>query len=113
MTVRPGNSPQPSGIIPRVRITPVAGGAAGNLTLTGIRDGFDRILSVIHLTLTLTDGTPNVTLLWAMADLTSEFSIAADDTIDNTGGTATTTDLLLVMWYDADWGFETDPGFKE
>lgn len=106
-------TPNPSGIIPRVRLTPVPGGAAGDLTLTGIKDGEDKILSVMHLTLTLAEGTPNTTDAWAIADLTSEFSISADDTINNTGGTATTNDLLLVLWYDADWGFDTDPAFKD
>ena len=42
-----------------------------------------------------------------MADLSSEFSITAADTINNTGGTATTGDLLLVFWYDDDWHDDT------
>lgn len=32
------------------------------------------------------------------ADLTSEFSISADNTIENAGGTATTSDVLLVIY---------------
>lgn len=36
----------------------------------------------------LTDGT----------DVLSEFSVSADGEIDNTGGTATTADTLLVQW---------------
>jgi hypothetical protein len=112
MAVVNNDSPQPSGIIPRMRIGFVPGGAAGNFTVTGIRDGFDRIISVLHLTLTLSEGAPNTTNAWSIADLTSEFSITASDTINNGGGTATTNDLLMVIWYDADWGEQSDPGFR-
>ncbi len=95
----------PSGIIPRVRFYLIDGGAAGNHTLTGIKsDGNDKLISVWAINLTLTEATPNTTLAWTPVDLTSEFSITAADTINNTGGTATTGDLLVVFWYDHDWG---------
>ena len=63
--------------------TTAAGGAAGDITVTGIA-ATDRLVSVINLA----DG----------LDLTSEFSITAADTINNTGGSATTGDRLLVTW---------------
>ena len=63
----------------------VAGGAAGALTATGVEVG-DQLLGVINLT----DGT----------DVLSEFSISDTDEIDNTGGTATTSDKLLVVFND-------------
>lgn len=65
--------------------TVAAGGAAGDITVTGIAVG-DQLISVVNLT----DGT----------DVTSEFSITAADTINNTGGTATTGDVLLVLYND-------------
>jgi hypothetical protein len=70
-------------VLPAPAQTVVAGGAAGDITVTGITTS-DRLVSVINLT----DG----------ADLTSEFSITAADTINNAGGTATTGDDLLVVW---------------
>lgn len=63
----------------------IAGGGAGNHTVTGIKAG-DELVSVLHNTA----GT--------LADLSSEFSVAADDTINNTGGTVTTGDQLWVTW---------------
>lgn len=63
----------------------VAGAAAGDVTVTGIKAG-DELVSVLHNTA----GT--------LADLTSEFSVTADDTINNDGGTATTGDQLWVTW---------------
>lgn len=70
-----------------LKVTLVAGGSAGNITVTGIAVG-DEIVSVIHNTA----GT--------LADLTDEFSITAANTINNAGGTATTSDQLLVIWAD-------------
>lgn len=63
--------------------TVIAGGAAGNHTVTGILTT-DILLAVIDLT--------------TEADLTSEFTITATDTINNGGGTDTTGDNLLVLW---------------
>lgn len=62
----------------------VAGGAAGDLTVTGIKLG-DKLLHVID-----TEA--------AGADLVSEFAITADDTINNVGGTDTTGMDLRVEW---------------
>ncbi len=83
-----------------LRVSLVTGGAAGPLTLTGIKAPTgkdfagrgDQLIAVIE-----SNGTTGL-----LTDLTSEFSISADDTIDNTGGTATTADTLLVIWNDQD-----------
>jgi adhesin HecA-like repeat protein len=71
----------------------VTGGAAGALTLTGIATD-DTLVGVILLVGAGTDVTD-------ATDLTSEFSITAADTIDNTAGTATTGGKLLVTYVDA------------
>lgn len=67
-----------------IRTREIAGGAAGNLTVTGIKLG-DKLLVVVD-----TEA--------ASANLASEFTITADDTINNTGGTDTTSKDLLVVW---------------
>lgn len=75
-----------------IKVTLVAGGAAGNFTVTGIATG-DALISV---------------LLWAGAgtavtdvtDLTAQFTITAANTINNTGGTASTDGKLLIVWQD-------------
>lgn len=64
----------------------VSGAVAGAVTVTGITTD-DALLKVINLD----DG----------ADLTSEFAISDADEIDNTGGTDTDTDLLLVVYRNA------------
>ncbi len=68
----------------------VAGGAAGNITVTGIKttDTLAAVLRLVGAATTMT----NIT------DLTSEFTITALNTINNTAGTATTADKLLVLW---------------
>jgi hypothetical protein len=76
------------------------GGAAGDHTLTGISLD-DKIIAITHLQ-------TNAGAFDAAADLTSEFSITAANTINNGGGTATADDLLVVQWYDADWGFTSN-----
>jgi|GEM_PF-6886331 len=72
-----------------LKATVVAGAAAGNVTVTGIAAD-DTLIAVLHL-----DMGGN-----AETDLTSEFSITAANTINNTGGTATTNDTLLVLYFD-------------
>ena len=66
----------------------VIGGAAGDITVTGIKTT-DTLLAVEAITFTA--GVPT-----AVQGLTSEFTITADDTINNTGGTSTVGMLLLV-----------------
>lgn len=68
----------------QIRTRGVAGGAAGNLTVTGIKVG-DKLIAVVD-----TEA--------AGANLASEFSITAADTVNNTGGTDTTGKDLLFVW---------------
>lgn len=103
----------PTGIIPRVRTSYAPGGAAGAHTVTGISENEDRLISVIAITFTLTEGAPNTVDSFQVDDLTDEFTISADDTIDNTGGTDTTGNLLVVVWNDHDWGEQTDAAWQE
>jgi hypothetical protein len=63
----------------------VNGAVAGNLTVTGIQKN-DQLVIVQDLS-----GT-------APANLSSEFTVTADNTINNTGGTSTSGHLVLVMW---------------
>lgn len=88
----------PTGIVTRERISFLAGAAAGNVTLTGIRVNQDFIKSVTSVVLATGAGT----------DLTSEFNITADNTINNTGGTSSAGAQLVVVWYDADYGEKTN-----
>lgn len=71
----------------------IAGGVAGNHTAPGIAVG-DDIVKVYHISTAASIAT--------MADLTSEFTITAANTIQNDveEGTDTTNDLLLVFWND-------------
>ena len=68
----------------------IAGGSAGNHTLTGIKVG-DVLNGVIYVP---SDGT-NLT---AVSDLGSEFTILDDDVIENAGHTDTTGGYLIVSW---------------
>lgn len=77
-----------------IKFAIITGGAAGAHTVTGIAVG-DQLLSVIHL---IGSGTA----LTGGEDLTSEFTITAADTIDNTGGTASTNGKLIVIYNDQD-----------
>lgn len=70
----------------------VAGAVAGNLTVTGIKLG-DRLILVQDLTA----GSPN---------LVAEFTITADNTINNTAGTSTNGHTVLVMW-EKRYGFRS------
>ncbi len=73
----------------RGKIAVVAGGAAGAHTVTGIKLG-DVITGVLHFT--------TAAAIATVADLTSEFDIAADDAVDNTGGTSTSNDQLVIFY---------------
>lgn len=77
----------------------IAGGAAGNLTVTGIKTT-DKLLYVGGFT--LAEGVPNT--FTALGDLTSQFSITAADTINNTGGTSSAAGVLLVEYVSHDAG---------
>lgn len=75
-----------------IKMAVVAGGAAGNFTVTGIATA-DALIGVLHVAGAGTDVTD-------IADLTSEFSIPAANTINNAGGTASTGGKLLVFYQD-------------
>lgn len=78
---------------PGLKFKFVAGAAAGNITVTGVKPGM-RLVAVIFFG--LTEGVPNT--FSGIADLTSEFSITANDTINNAGGTSSAAKLGLVVW---------------
>tara|TARA_R110002051_G_scaffold313031_1_gene388686 strand:+ start:1540 stop:2091 length:552 start_codon:yes stop_codon:yes gene_type:complete len=67
----------------------ISGGGAGDHTVTGISIG-DELIYVYEQ-----NGTSGL-----ITDLTSEFSITKSDTINNTGGTSTSGDKLLVLYLD-------------
>jgi len=72
------------------KVTLKAGAAAGDIAVTGIAVG-DELVSVIRIV----DGADATVL----SDITSEFTIAAGK-INNTAGTNTTGNQLLVFWND-------------
>lgn len=78
-----------------LRQTVITGGAAGDHTVTGIKSE-DVLKAVNHL---VGDGTQ---LTGAVNDLTDEFSISGDDTINNDAGTDTTNGVLIVTYIAAD-----------
>ena len=63
----------------------VAGAAAGDLVVTGIQL-YDDLIFVQRIDA-------------AGANLVAEFTVTADDTINNLGGTSTAAQTVLVMWY--------------
>lgn len=65
----------------------IVGGAAGNLTVTGIRTTH-TLLAVVKI----------VDAGQAFTDLTSEFTITASDTINNTSGTTTAASHVIVVF---------------
>lgn len=64
------------------------GAAAGNVTVTGV-NASDKLLLVQSVAF---DGDGDIT---AVADLTSEFTITAANTINNGGGTSTADEMVL------------------
>lgn len=80
-----------------LKVTLVAGGSAGNHTVTGIATT-DRIVSVLHASTAASIAT--------LADISGEFSITGANTINNALGTDTTSDQLWVIWEDASAGAE-------
>lgn len=83
-----------TGIRPGMKFFAVAGGSAGDFTITGIKVG-DSLMSVMGFI--LVEGGPNaLTIL----NLTSEFTITADGTINNDGGTTSAAGMLFVVYAD-------------
>ena len=74
-----------------LKVAVINGGAAGTHTVTGIATG-DALISVLHL--------PDAGAVDTIVALTGEFTITAADTINNTGGTASTNGKLLVIYQD-------------
>jgi hypothetical protein len=72
------------------QISLLAGGAAGDHVIAGIAVG-DELVKVLHISTAVSVDT--------IADLTSEFTVAAGK-ITNALGTDTTSDQLLVFWLD-------------
>lgn len=75
-----------SHLAPSLVMTIVAGAAAGDVTVTGIKTT-DKLVAVLDI---------------AGTDLTSEFTISAADTINNVGGTSSAASQLIVAYFSAD-----------
>ena len=75
-----------------LKAVPITGGVAGDHTVTGIAVG-DRIVAVLQFTTAAAIATLD-------ADLSSEFTVTAADTINNAAGTDTSADRLLIFWED-------------
>lgn len=84
-----GNTISGGNVNSAIEQTTIAGGAAGAHTVNGI-GATDTLVSVVRIT---SAGVYSV--------ITSEFSVTAANTIDNTAGTATTGDVLRVEWLQA------------
>ncbi len=83
-----------------LKMTAITEGAAGNHTVAGIATE-DTLLAVVGCKLTLSEATPN-TIAFSAANLTSEFTITAANTINNTGGTNLTDSAFFCLWLDKD-----------
>ena len=83
------------GAIPRsaIRQAVVAGAAAGNITVTGIKTR-DTLVSVLHMA-------GAGTAVTDVANLVTEFTISAANTINNTGGTSSASGKLVVTYLSA------------
>lgn len=78
-----------------LKVELISGGSAGDHTVSGITAS-DRLVAVLHASTAASIAT--------VADLTGEFSITAADTINNAGGTDTSSDQLWVFYEDANFG---------
>jgi hypothetical protein len=77
--------------VPLIQTAVVAGAAAGDVTVTGIKLN-DVLCGVTRLDRNATAA--NIT----MDSLTAEFTVTANNTINNAGGTSTSGDVLQVIW---------------
>lgn len=80
------------GVLQAVKTRSVAGAAAGNIAVAGIKKG-DRLISVQPVGV-------------ASANLVGEFTITADDMINNVGGTSSAGQFVLVVWETTQGGRE-------
>ena len=76
--------------------------AAGVVTIADGAATF--VLTATDIVTILASPAATASVQGTAADLSSEFTITAANTINNTGGTASTNGLLLVKWYDTDYG---------
>ena len=83
-----------------LKISPLTEGVAGNFTVTGIATD-DTLLAVVGWGVVLSAGTPN-TIAITKFDLSSEFTISAANTINNTGGTTLADKFMMAIWLDKD-----------
>lgn len=67
------------------------GAGAGNVTVAGVSVG-DKLLKVIAV------GFTTSAVVNAVTDLTTQFTITAANTINNTGGTSTADKTVLVLY---------------
>lgn len=106
--IRDIGSALPAGEIPSAKLAISAvtgvfqavinGGAAGNHVVTGIVLGA-TLVSVLQIDVTADTGTgASGNKVSQVVNRTAEFTVTADNQINNTGGTNTTGDSLLVTW---------------
>jgi len=93
--------------IPRLHFRIVAGAAAGNVTVTGVALT-DKLYYVGGFSAVYNSGAIDTL---TPLNLTSEFTITAANTVNNTSGTASTGGLLLVIWYAPPTGGEAATAF--
>lgn len=86
-----------------IRFAFISGAAAGDHTVTGIAttDVLERVYRAdVNCDASGASPTAIVSVL-GFLDHTSEYTITADDTINNTGGTTSADMILIVLWRDA------------
>lgn len=86
-----------STILTSLRFAFIADAAAGAHTVTGIQTR-DKLIAVLPVLLALAEGAPNLITYTPGADLLSEFTITAANTIDNTAGTTLVDKVALVVY---------------
>lgn len=77
------------------------GGAAGDHTVTGITTD-DKLVAVCGTKLTADELSTCLPASGGQLNLSSEFSITGDDTINNTGGTGSADALMFAFYMDWD-----------
>jgi len=85
-------------IVPPLKTFMLAGGSAGDHTITGITTA-DKLLGVWAIVPTAAQLS---TCVLTPDDITTECTISTDDTINNDSGTDTTGALLLINYADYD-----------
>jgi len=78
-----------AGIKEGLKVALIDGAAAGDHTVTGIKLGA-QLVTVLHIISKASIAT--------MAEQTSEYTVTADNTINNAAGTSSASNQLLVMY---------------